>query len=182
MPGNPAMGAGMPLPLFAVAMMLVLGWVLGSFFAMLVARMPLRATGQTQPPGLTLLHPRRSACPGCGALIPWYRNIPVITYLLQRGRGACCGHPIGARTLLLELLTPLLLAGWQISSPFILLGLGVAGWPLWAGMLLGHAWLGWALVWAFAGLAGRRPWRAFMALGLVLLVLTALLLAGVMAR
>jgi leader peptidase (prepilin peptidase)/N-methyltransferase len=44
----------------------------------------------------------RSHCPGCGAMVPGYRNVPVVSFLLQRGRASCCGGRLARRYLLLE--------------------------------------------------------------------------------
>ena len=39
----------------------------------------------------------RSHCPACHAAIPWYRNIPLLTWLMQLGRAHCCGKKISSR-------------------------------------------------------------------------------------
>jgi leader peptidase (prepilin peptidase)/N-methyltransferase len=46
-----------------------------------------------------------SHCPRCGLQIPWYRNLPIVTWLWQRGKCAECRAPISARYLVVELLT-----------------------------------------------------------------------------
>ena len=45
-----------------------------------------------------------SHCPKCNAPIRWYHNIPVISWLVLRGRCASCKQPISVRYILLELL------------------------------------------------------------------------------
>jgi leader peptidase (prepilin peptidase)/N-methyltransferase len=54
------------------------------------------------PRGESIVGPR-SRCPGCGTQIAAYDNIPVVSWLLLRGRGRCCGEPISARYPLTEL-------------------------------------------------------------------------------
>jgi leader peptidase (prepilin peptidase)/N-methyltransferase len=50
-------------------------------------------------------NPRRSFCPTCKKQIPWYRNLPLITWLVQRGKCAECGSKIAFRYFFVELLT-----------------------------------------------------------------------------
>jgi leader peptidase (prepilin peptidase)/N-methyltransferase len=52
----------------------------------------------------------RSACPACKAPIPAWRNIPVVSWLLLRGRCAACRAPISARYPVVELATAVLSA------------------------------------------------------------------------
>lgn len=61
-----------------------------------------------------------SHCPGCATPIPWFRNIPVVTWLLQRGRCAHCGFRIPVRYVLVESFSALLGLGWC--------ALALAGW------------------------------------------------------
>src|SRR4030065_2719069 len=56
------------------------GAVVGSFLNVCIYRIPL---------GISIAYPP-SRCPGCGASIPFYLNIPVIGYLVIRGRCASC--------------------------------------------------------------------------------------------
>ena len=58
----------------------------------------------------------RSVCPGCGRDIPSWRNVPVLTFLLQRGRAACCGGPLARRYLLAEGLSGCIGAGTAIVA------------------------------------------------------------------
>jgi leader peptidase (prepilin peptidase)/N-methyltransferase len=75
-----------------------LAW--GSFLNVVIYRLPL---------GLNLAHPP-SACPACGTRIKPWDNIPVVSYLLLRGRCRKCGRRIPFRYVLVEILTPALLA------------------------------------------------------------------------
>lgn len=75
------------------------GACVGSFLNVVIYRMPR---------GMSVNTPRRSFCPHCGAPIAWYRNIPLLSWLLLRGKGACCGKPIAVRYWLVELVCALL--------------------------------------------------------------------------
>jgi len=100
-----------------IALAALLGLLVGSFLNVVIHRLPqmmerrwaaecAEMTGQPAPekPPLNLLHPR-SRCPSCGAGIAWYQNIPVISYLLLRGKCKACSAPIGLRYPLVEILT-----------------------------------------------------------------------------
>lgn len=69
------------------------GLAAGSFVTVVAHRVPQ---------GESIVGPR-SRCPGCGTQIAAYDNIPVLSWLLLRGRGRCCGEPISARYPLAEL-------------------------------------------------------------------------------
>lgn len=63
---------------------------------------------------LTLSTPR-SRCPHCGHIIRWYENIPVVSYLVLRGRCADCKTRISPRYPLVELATGAFFA-WSIAE------------------------------------------------------------------
>jgi leader peptidase (prepilin peptidase) / N-methyltransferase len=71
------------------------GLVIGSFLNVVVWRVP-RHESLLKPP---------SHCPGCDALIKPYDNVPVISWLVLRGRCRHCGEPISPRYPLTEALT-----------------------------------------------------------------------------
>jgi leader peptidase (prepilin peptidase)/N-methyltransferase len=71
------------------------GSIVGSFLNVCIYRMPR---------GQSLVTPR-SHCPHCRYSIPWHLNIPLLTWLLLRGRCANCGAPIAIRYFGVELLT-----------------------------------------------------------------------------
>jgi leader peptidase (prepilin peptidase)/N-methyltransferase len=54
------------------------------------------------PRGESIVAPR-SRCPSCGSRIAAFDNVPVLSWLLLRGRSRCCGEPISARYPLTEL-------------------------------------------------------------------------------
>lgn len=71
------------------------GLLFGSFLNVWIYRMPR---------GLSVVHPR-SACPKCGKAIPFYDNIPVLSWLILHGRCRSCSARITPRYLIVELLT-----------------------------------------------------------------------------
>ena len=90
----------------AVALAFVLGLVIGSFLNVVAYRLPR---------GESLAHPP-SRCPNCGAPVRPYDNIPVLSWLVLRGRCRNCGHPISARYPLVELTTGLLFAAVVLAK------------------------------------------------------------------
>lgn len=79
---------------FLTAVAISFGLLFGSFLNVVIHRLPR---------GQSVVHPP-STCPGCGARIrPWH-NVPVVSWLLLRGRAACCGVSISARYPLVELI------------------------------------------------------------------------------
>lgn len=69
------------------------GAVVGSFLNVVIYRLPR---------GLSIVSPR-SACPACSTPIPWYDNIPVLSWLLLRARCRSCATAISVRYPLVEL-------------------------------------------------------------------------------
>jgi leader peptidase (prepilin peptidase) / N-methyltransferase len=76
------------------------GAVAGSFLSVVAHRVPR---------GESIVGPR-SRCPGCGATIAAYDNVPIVSWLLLRGRCRRCGEPISVRYPLVELGTGLAFA------------------------------------------------------------------------
>jgi len=102
-------------PLFWYGVLFVLGCLVGSFLNVCIYRMP-RDLSIVSPP---------SHCPQCNYSIPWYLNVPLVTWLTLRGRCANCRAPIPARYFVVELLTGLaFLACWHQTwrqSPLVAL-------------------------------------------------------------
>lgn len=89
------------------------GACVGSFLNVVIYRLPR---------GLSVNEPRRSFCPQCKAPIPWYLNLPVLSYLMLRGRTACCGRHYTARYCVVELACALLFAAvaWNFCTDDII--------------------------------------------------------------
>jgi leader peptidase (prepilin peptidase)/N-methyltransferase len=101
------------------------GLCIGSFLNVVIHRLPqmmerawrdqaLETLGQSDPAQasrqpLNLLCPR-SRCPQCGHVLHWHENIPVLGWLLLKGKCSNCGKPIGWRYPAVELATALLFA------------------------------------------------------------------------
>ena len=82
------------------------GLLIGSFLNVVIIRVP---------EGRSVVTPR-SACPTCGRPISGFDNVPVLSWLLLRGRSRCCDEPISLRYPVVEALTGVafaLIAGWK---------------------------------------------------------------------
>jgi leader peptidase (prepilin peptidase)/N-methyltransferase len=88
----------------AAAAAFIGGLLIGSFLTVVAHRVP---RGDSIVAG-------RSHCPGCGAQIAAYDNVPVISWVILRGRARCCGMGISARYPLTELATAALFAATVI--------------------------------------------------------------------
>jgi leader peptidase (prepilin peptidase)/N-methyltransferase len=86
---------------YPIFLMFAFGLCIGSFMNVVICRMP-----EAQ----SIVHPR-SRCPSCSQMIHGYDNIPVISYLLLRGRCRYCKTPISLRYPVVEILTGMLAVG-----------------------------------------------------------------------
>ncbi len=86
------------LPTFFGTAFFLFGLIFGSFLNVCIHRMPR---------GISVVTPN-SACPQCQSPIKPYDNIPVLSWLILRGRCRNCGTKISARYVVVELLTGLL--------------------------------------------------------------------------
>jgi leader peptidase (prepilin peptidase)/N-methyltransferase len=118
-----------------IAIAVVLGLMVGSFLNVVIHRLPrmmerqwadqcaeLRGEPPVSAEPLSLVRPR-SRCPHCKRPIAALENIPILSFLLLRGRCKGCGQPIAWRYPIVEALTGLLfgLLAWQFGS-------GLASW------------------------------------------------------
>ena len=72
-----------------------IGLSVGSFLNVVIARLPNDES---------VVRPR-SKCPKCGHQLPWYENVPVLSWVWLRGKCSSCKTPISPRYILVELLT-----------------------------------------------------------------------------
>lgn len=101
------------LPWFFPVVVAIFGACIGSFLNVCIYRIPKDES---------IIRPG-SHC-GCGHSIAWYDNIPVLSWLILRGRARCCGRPFSIRYPAIELLTAALFLGcWLLFPP----GKAVAG-------------------------------------------------------
>lgn len=89
---------------FTIAIFLGLGLIVGSFLNVVIHRMPLMILHEGDEPGPNLCVPG-SHCPSCGNALRWYHNIPVLSYLVLRGKCGWCSAPISMRYPMVEVLT-----------------------------------------------------------------------------
>ncbi len=106
-----------------------MGLCVGSFMNVIVYRMPR---------GMSIAFPG-SHCPQCGNSIRWYDNIPILSWLILRGRCRFCKKPISPRYLVVEALTGAIVAGLFVCYYMLQLRRGagefVETWP----MFVAHA-------------------------------------------
>src|SRR5438874_11153083 len=110
--------AQMPFHFWSVVFF-VFGTMVGSFLNVCIHRMPL---------GQSIVSPP-SHCPHCKYSIPWYLNIPLITWIYLRGKCKNCGAPISSRYFLVELILGVTFLGcwlelwrnWSLLALFYIL-------------------------------------------------------------
>ncbi len=95
----------------------MLGLVVGSFLNVVVARVPA---------GESVVSPA-SRCPLCGTPITPRDNLPVLGWLLLRGRARCCGAPISVRYPMVEAGTAV---AFGLAGGWVERGAGSPDWPL----------------------------------------------------
>jgi leader peptidase (prepilin peptidase) / N-methyltransferase len=93
------------------SLVFLMGAGIGSFLNVVIYRLPR---------GISVNNPRRSFCPTCEKQIPWWQNIPVVSWLMLRGKCAACGSSISARYLGVEVLVGILFyaAFLQFGGPW----------------------------------------------------------------
>jgi leader peptidase (prepilin peptidase) / N-methyltransferase len=98
--------------LYPLIVAAVLGAMIGSFLNVCIYRIPK---------GRSIVWPG-SACGSCGHSLAWFENIPVLSYVVLRGRCRACSSAISLRYPFVELLTAAMFAGaWWLYGPSVLL-------------------------------------------------------------
>ena len=101
---NPAYWEAVPFHFWSLVFF-TFGCLVGSFLNVCIYRMPLDLSVVSPP----------SHCPHCKYAIPFYLNVPLLTWLMLRGKCKNCGVPISPRYFIVELLTGLtFLACWLV--------------------------------------------------------------------
>lgn len=97
-----------PLTIFLLVFAGLLGLIIGSFLNVVIYRVPA---------GIPLTRP--SQCPHCDAPVKPWQNVPVVSWLVLRGKCANCKAPISARYPLVELATGVAFVGvvWFVVDP-----------------------------------------------------------------
>ncbi len=104
---DPSVWARVPFHFWSVVFF-VFGSMVGSFLNVCIHRMPI---------GLSVVSPP-SHCPHCKYSIPWFLNMPLVTWLVLQGKCKNCAAPISVRYFLVELLTGLMFLGcWLTYGP-----------------------------------------------------------------
>src|SRR5256885_1523439 len=101
---DPHYWSGVPFQFWAIAFF-VFGCVVGSFLNVCIHRLPLEQSVVSPP----------SHCPHCKYSIPFYLNVPLVTWVYLRGKCANCGAPISMRYFLVELLTAVTFLGCWLA-------------------------------------------------------------------
>jgi len=83
------------IPIFAL--------MVGSFLTVVVYRLPREIP-------LGLFKNLRSVCNNCQSIIPYFRNIPIFSYLFLKGRSKCCNKKISSQYLVIEVTTFIILS------------------------------------------------------------------------
>ena len=132
-------------PTLVVGLCVFLGLLVGSFLNVVIHRMPvMMERGWKQEAreilelpaeddgGVFNLVTPRSRCPKCGHAIAWYENIPVVSWLVLKGKCRGCGTPISKRYPIIEIASAVLagLCAWQFGYGWWLVFTLFATWML----------------------------------------------------
>ena len=96
---------------FVTFFLFLFGACVGSFLNVCIARMPEE--------GMSIIKPG-SRCPHCAEPVRWYDNLPILSYIILKGKCRSCRKPISPQYLIVEALT-----GYLFVEYFILFGFSV---------------------------------------------------------
>lgn len=96
----------MPVPFWAVTAGLF-GAMIGSFLNVMIYRLPRES--------LSVSRPKRSFCLHCGGSIPWFDNIPLLSWFLLNGKCRWCGIAVSLRYPLVEAITAFLFVALTLA-------------------------------------------------------------------
>ena len=154
---------------FALA---VLGLCIGSFLNVVIYRLPAMLEHGWRKESAELLGVKvddveaptlstpRSRCPACKHPIAWHENLPVVSYLLLRGRCSACKARISPRYPLVEVFTAVLFAliGWRFGAQPVVLA-----WCAFAAVLVALAGIDWDTTLLPDGLTLPLLWAGLVA-------------------
>lgn len=131
---------------YLILTLIITGLIVGSFLNVVIHRLPVMMERQWQQESEAILHPEKepepqerynlvlpvSTCPSCGHKIRPWENIPVLSYLLLKGRCSSCKTSISPRYPTIEALTALmtLLIGLSFGVTVQTLAFCFLGWCL----------------------------------------------------
>lgn len=129
-------------PFIFVTIVFLFSLLVGSFLNVVIFRLPIMMEREWRdqckelsegpaaeiPEGRFDLIAPRSRCPSCGAQIPAVQNIPILSYLMLRGKCSSCRTPISKRYPLVEAMTAIMTAivawkfgfGWESAAAILL--------------------------------------------------------------
>ena len=101
-------------PILFLCFVFIFGACVGSFLNVCICRLPVNESVVSPP----------SHCRACKTLLPWHDNLPLLGYLMRRGRCGSCGVKFSIRYFMVELLTGLLAVAlvWQFGPSLTSLG------------------------------------------------------------
>jgi len=137
-------------PINLLIIVAILGLIVGSFLNVVIYRLPIMMKRdwhkqcselleiETEPTEPFNLNQPRSKCPYCGHQITALENIPILSYLWQRGKCTACGKAISFRYPLVEAISAILavIVAWQFGFGWPLLGALVLTWALLAASVI----------------------------------------------
>ena len=83
------------LKVVVLTFLILISLCIGSFLNVLIYRLPIKES----------LTKKNSHCPKCGHMLKWYENIPLLSYIIQRGRCRGCKELISIQYPIIEMLS-----------------------------------------------------------------------------